>query len=255
MFVVFGWDDNARADGVQWFADLVRNNNSDLRKTQAEPAGKQRLAKNANQPKGSFDGPQRAYTIEANDQLRSAEEYRGIVVAFRNSAPVLLRDVADVVEDAENVRLAAWMNDVPAVIMNVQRQPGANVIEVVDRVKALLPSLTAALPGAIETHLLTDRTVTIRASVRDTQLELLLAVALVIRLRSRPLNNVQTFDIGLAGPLAGFVVALAILHQLGELDHGRNLHELRVLVQRVLNEDRNLLVRPPVGVRYLHGRP
>src|SRR5688572_29974008 len=94
---------------------------------------------NVNQAKGSFDGPTRAYTIEANDQLRSPEEYQRIVVAFRNNAPILLADVADVVEDAENTRLAAWMNDVPAVIMNIQRQPGANVIQTVDRVKALLP--------------------------------------------------------------------------------------------------------------------
>jgi multidrug efflux pump len=137
-------------------------------------------AANVNQAKGSFDGPERAYTIDANDQLRSPEEYRRIVVAYKNGAPVHLGDIADVVEDAENLRLAAWMNDVPAIIVNVQRQPGANVIEVVDRVKALLPSLTASLPGSIETHLLTDRTVTIRASVHDTQLELLLAVALVV---------------------------------------------------------------------------
>jgi multidrug efflux pump len=137
-------------------------------------------ASNVNQAKGSFDGPARAYTIEANDQLRSAEEYRAIVVAFRNNAPVLLRDVADVIEDAENTRLAAWMNDVPAVIMNVQRQPGANVIETVDRVKALLPQLQRSLPPGVDLALLTDRTVTIRASVRHVQLELLVAIGLVV---------------------------------------------------------------------------
>src|SRR5688500_8481992 len=108
---------------------------------------------NVNQAKGSFDGPTRAYTIDANDQLRSPEEYRRIVVAYKNGAPVYLSDIADVVEDAENARLAAWMNETPAIILNVQRQPGANVIEVVDRVKELMPALTAALPGAIETHL------------------------------------------------------------------------------------------------------
>ncbi|HYC36724.1 MAG TPA: MdtB/MuxB family multidrug efflux RND transporter permease subunit [Usitatibacter sp.] len=137
-------------------------------------------AANVNQAKGSFDGPDRAYTIDANDQLRSPEEYRQIVVAYKNGAPVYLRDIADVVEDAENARLAAWMNQVPAIIVNVQRQPGANVIEVVDRVKALLPALTASLPRAIETQLLTDRTVTIRASVHDTQFELMMAVFLVV---------------------------------------------------------------------------
>src|SRR5450631_2572613 len=135
---------------------------------------------NTNQAKGSFDGPTRAYTIDANDQLRSADEYRSIIVAYRNGAPIYLTDVADVVDGAENVRLAAWMNETPAIIVNVQRQPGANVIEVVDRVKLLLPSLTAALPAAIDVQLLTDRTVTIRASVHDTQFELMLAVALVV---------------------------------------------------------------------------
>ncbi|MDB5812800.1 MAG: hypothetical protein JWN94_4922 [Betaproteobacteria bacterium] len=137
-------------------------------------------ASNVNQAKGSFDGPQRAYTIDANDQLRSAAEYSRIVVAYKNGAPIYLSDVADVIEDAENVRLAAWMNDVPAVIINIQRQPGANVIEVVDRVKALLPQLQGALPASIDIALLTDRTTTIRASVKDVQFELLLAVALVV---------------------------------------------------------------------------
>src|SRR5712671_605051 len=135
---------------------------------------------NVNQAKGSFDGPQRAYTIDANDQLKSAAEYRKIIVAFRNGAPVVLSDVADVVEDAENVRLAAWMNDSPAIIINIQRQPGANVIEVVDRVKQLLPQLQQTLPAGVDLAVLTDRTVTIRASVRDVEIELLIAVALVV---------------------------------------------------------------------------
>ncbi len=137
-------------------------------------------AANVNQAKGSFDGPNRAYTIDANDQLRSPEEYRQVVVAYKNGAPIYLTDIADVVEDAENLRLAAWMNDTPAIIVNVQRQPGANVIDVVDRVKVVLPALQAALPASIEVTLLTDRTTTIRASVRDTQFELLLAVGLVV---------------------------------------------------------------------------
>jgi len=137
-------------------------------------------AANVNQAKGSFDGPARAYTIDANDQLRSAEEYKQVVVAYKNGAPVFLGDIADVIEDAENARLAAWMNDTPAIIVNIQRQPGANVIEVVDRVKKLMPTLTASLPASIETQLLTDRTVTIRASVNDTKFELLLAIALVV---------------------------------------------------------------------------
>ena len=137
-------------------------------------------AANVNQAKGSFDGPARAFTIDANDQLRSPEEYRAIIVAYREGAAIRLADVADVVEEAENAKLAAWMNETPAIILNIQRQPGANVIEVVDRVKQLLPSLTAALPASIEVSLLTDRTVTIRASVHDTQFELMLAIALVV---------------------------------------------------------------------------
>jgi len=147
-------------------------------------------ASNVNQAKGSFDGPQRSYTIDANDQLRSAAEYSRVVVAYKNGAPIYLSDVADVIEDAENIRLAAWMNDVPAVIVNIQRQPGANVIEVVDRVKALLPQLQGALPASIDIAVLTDRTTTIRASVKDVQFELLLAVALVVMVIFVFLRNV-----------------------------------------------------------------
>ncbi|MGH8798742.1 MAG: efflux RND transporter permease subunit [Casimicrobiaceae bacterium] len=135
---------------------------------------------NTNQAKGSFDGPTRASTIDANDQLRSADEYRGMIIAYRNGSPVRLSDVADVVDGAENTRLGAWANEMPAVIVNIQRQPGANVIEVVDRIKQLLPQLQASLPAAVDVTMLTDRTVTIRASVHDVQFELFLAVALVV---------------------------------------------------------------------------
>jgi len=135
---------------------------------------------NVSHAKGSFDGPERAYTLDANDQLRSAAEYGAIVVAYRNGAPVRISDLGRVSEGAENARLAAWMNHTPAVILNIQRQPGANVIQVVDRIKRLLPQLRAALPAAVDVAVLTDRTLTIRASVRDVQLELLLAVALVV---------------------------------------------------------------------------
>ncbi len=147
-------------------------------------------AANVNAAKGSFDGPERAYTIDANDQLKSADEYRKVVVAYRNGAPVYLSDVAEVVDAAENTRLAAWMNDTPAIIMNIQRQPGANVIEVVNRIKALLPQLQGALPAAVDVAVLTDRTVTIRASVADVQFELLLAVALVVMVIFLFLRNV-----------------------------------------------------------------
>ncbi len=135
---------------------------------------------NANQAKGSFDGPSRAATIDANDQIRAVSGYRDLIVAYRGGAPLRLSDVAQISEGAENDRLAAWANETPAIVLNIQRQPGSNVIEVVDRVKALLPTLRASLPGAVEVSLLTDRTTTIRASVRDVQRELVLAVALVV---------------------------------------------------------------------------
>jgi len=135
---------------------------------------------NTNQAKGSFDGPTRASTIDANDQLRSAAEYRSMIIAYRNGSPVRLSDVADIVDGAENSKLAAWADQLPALIVNIQRQPGANVIEVVDRIKKLLPQLQASLPSAVDVTMLTDRTITIRASVHDVQFELFLAVALVV---------------------------------------------------------------------------
>src|SRR5215471_16284074 len=135
---------------------------------------------NTNQAKGSFDGPTRASTIDANDQLKSADEYRSLIIAYRSGAPIRLSEVADVVDGAENSRLAAWANERPAVIVNIQRQPGTNVIEVVDRVKQLLPQLQASFPSAVDVTMLTDRTITIRASVHDVQFELFLAVALVV---------------------------------------------------------------------------
>ena len=135
---------------------------------------------NVNQAKGTFDGARQSYSIAANDQLLSSEQYKPIVVAYKEGAPVLLSDVATVVDDAENVRQAAWMNTTPAVILNIQRQPGANIISVVDRVKALLPQLRASLPAAVKVTILTDRTATIRASVRDVEFELMLTIALVV---------------------------------------------------------------------------
>lgn len=135
---------------------------------------------NVNAAKGSFDGPRLAYTINSNDQLLSADEYKPLIIAYKNGAPVRVSDVATVTDGAENVMLAAWMNTVPAVVMNVQRQPGANVIAVVDRVNALLTLLRANLPRDITISVLTDRTTTIRASVKEVQIELLLSVLLVV---------------------------------------------------------------------------
>jgi multidrug efflux pump len=137
-------------------------------------------AANVNQAKGSFDGPNQAYTVAGNDQILSSDEYRPLVVAYRNGAPVHLSDVANVIDGAENVKQAAWMNTVPAIIVNVQRQPGTNIIEVVDRIKALLPVLKNTIPSSINISILTDRTNTIRASVKDVQFELILTVVLVV---------------------------------------------------------------------------
>jgi len=145
---------------------------------------------NTNQAKGSFDGPTRASTIDANDQLKSADEYRQLIIAYKNGAPVRVQDVADTIDGAENTRLAAWANATPGIILNIQRQPGTNVIEVVDRVKALLPQLRQAMPAAVDVTLLTDRTVTIRGSVADVEFELLLAVVLVVMVIFLFLRNV-----------------------------------------------------------------
>jgi multidrug efflux pump len=133
-----------------------------------------------NLAKGNFDGPRTAYQINANDQLFTSKDFNQVVVAYSNGAPVMLSDVAKAVDDVENINQAAWMNKVPAVIVNVQRQPGANIIQVVDRIKAKLPQLRATLPPAVDVSILTDQTVTIRASVRDVEFELMLTVFLVV---------------------------------------------------------------------------
>ncbi len=138
------------------------------------------VAANVNQAKGSFDGPHQNYQIGANDQLLSSADYRPLIVAYRNGSPVKMTDVATVEDDVENVRQAAWMNDTPAVIVNIQRQPGANVIAVVDRIKTLLDQLMKSLPSSVKVSILTDRTTTIRASVHDVEFELMLTVALVV---------------------------------------------------------------------------
>ncbi len=135
---------------------------------------------NQNGPKGTFDGPARAYTINANDQLMSADQYAKIIVGYKNNAPVRLSDVATLETSAENDKLGGWMNTTPALLVNVQRQPGANVIQVVDAVKAMLPQLQASLPAGVDLQILTDRTTTIRASVADVQFEMILAVLLVV---------------------------------------------------------------------------
>jgi multidrug efflux pump len=135
---------------------------------------------NVNTPKGNFDGPTQALTINANDQVTSADQYRSLIVAYRNGAPVRLSDVATIVSGPENIKLGAWADTTPAIIVNVQRQPGANIIQVVDRIQSLLPQILSALPTAMNVKIISDRTVTIRASVADVEFELALAVVLVV---------------------------------------------------------------------------
>src|SRR5690348_13912951 len=170
---------------------------------------------NLNQAKGNFDGIRQAYTIGANDQILTSAGYRTVIVAYRNGAPVRLQDVATVVDGAENTRQAAWVNTTPAVIMNIQRQPGANIITVVDRIKALLPQLKVSIPSAVQIAVLTDRTTTIRASVRDVQFELMLTVALVVMVMFLFLRNLAATVIpSVAVPLS-IVGTFGVMYLLG----------------------------------------
>ena len=172
-------------------------------------------AANVNEAKGSFDGRHQAYTIGANDQLLSSADYKPLVVAYRNGNPVKLADVADVIDDAENIHEAAWMNSTPAVIINIQRQPGANIIDVVDRVKALLPKLKDGMPAAVTLDILTDRTTTIRASVSDVQFELCLTIALVVMVIFVFLRNIPATVIpSVAVPLS-LVGTFGVMYLLG----------------------------------------
>ena len=173
------------------------------------------IAANVNQAKGNFDGPHQSYQIGANDQLMSSADYQPLVIAYRNGAPVKLAEVADVVDDVENVRQAAWMNATPAVILNIQRQPGANIITVVDRIKKLLPQLTLTLPSSVDVRILTDRTTTIRASVKDVQFSLLLTVALVVMVIFLFLRNLSaTLIPSVAVPLS-LIGTFAVMYLLG----------------------------------------
>jgi multidrug efflux pump len=172
-------------------------------------------AANVDEAKGNFDGPGQAYTIGANDQLLTAKDYGPLIVAYQNGAPVRLSDVARITDGAENVKEAAWMNLTPAVIMNVQRQPGANIIEVVDRIKKLMPQLKAGLPSSVDISILTDRTITIRASVSDVQFELMLTVALVVMVIFLFLRNIAATVIpSIAVPLS-IVGTFGVMYLLG----------------------------------------
>jgi multidrug efflux pump len=172
-------------------------------------------AANVNQAKGNFDGPHQDYQIGANDQLLSSADYAPMIVAYRNGAPVRLSNVATIIDDIENSRQAAWMNDTRAVIVNIQRQPGANIIAVVDRIKALLPQLQTSLPHSVGVKILTDRTTTIRASVADVQFELMLTVGLVVMVIFLFLRNLSATIIpSVAVPLS-LVGTFAVMYLLG----------------------------------------
>ncbi|MUZ75394.1 multidrug efflux RND transporter permease subunit [Agrobacterium vitis] len=146
---------------------------------------------NVNTPKGTLDGPQRSYTIDANDQIQDPADYLNTVIAYKDGRPVKLSDIAEVVRGPENTELSAWMNTTPAIILNIQRQPGANVIQVVNSIKAMLPQWTAGLPSSVQVAVLTDRTTTIRASVENVQFELALAVGLVVMVIFLFLRNLR----------------------------------------------------------------
>ena len=170
---------------------------------------------NVDMAKGTFDGLHQAYTIGANDQLLSSDGYKPLIIAYRNSAPVRVRDVANVIDGVENDKQAAWANKNPAVILNIQRQPGANIIAVVDRVKKLLPQLQAALPAAVKVDILTDRTTTIRASVDDVQFTLVLTIALVVMVIFLFLRSVRATVIpSIAVPLS-LVGTFGVMYLLG----------------------------------------
>jgi multidrug efflux pump len=172
-------------------------------------------AQNVDQAKGVLDGPRQSYTIGANDQLLSSKQYSQVVIAYRNGAPVRLSDVANAVDSAENVKQAAWVNTTPAIIMNIQRQPGANIITVADRVKALLPVLKDSLPGSTKIQILTDRTTTIRASVKDVEFELMLTIALVVMVIFLFLRNLRATVIpSVAVPLS-IVGTFGVMYLLG----------------------------------------
>ena len=172
-------------------------------------------AANVNQAKGVLDGPRQSFTIGANDQLNSSAQYNSIVVAYKNGAPVRLSDVASAVDSAENIKQAAWMNTTPAVVVNIQRQPGSNIISVADRVKVLLKQLQSSLPASVKVQILTDRTETIRASVKDVQFELMLTVGLVVLVIFLFLRNLSATVIpSVAVPLS-LVGTFAVMYLLG----------------------------------------
>jgi multidrug efflux pump len=170
---------------------------------------------NVDQAKGILENQRQSFTISTNDQLLSSNEYKDVIIAYRNGAPVRLRDVANVIDGAENAKQAAWMNLSPAVIVNIQRQPGANIISVVDRIKKVLPQLQGGLPSSVKVSILTDRTETIRASVKDVQFEMMLTICLVVLVIFLFLRNLSATIIpSVAVPLS-IVGTFAVMYLLG----------------------------------------
>ena len=172
-------------------------------------------AANVDQAKGTLNGPRQSFTIGANDQLLASDQYKPVVIAYRNGSPVRLSDVATVTDGVENVMQAAWMNEDPAVILNIQRQPGANIISVADRIKKLLPQLQAGLPAAVHVSILTDRTETIRASVKDVQFELMLTVVLVVMVIFVFLRNLSATTIPSVTVPLSIVGTFGVMYLLG----------------------------------------
>jgi multidrug efflux pump len=170
---------------------------------------------NVNQAKGSFDGPDQAWTINDNDQLEAGAQYGPIIVAYRNGAPVRIKDVATVIDGSENTKLAAWVNANPAIVLNIQRQPGTNIISVVDTVQSLLPQIEASLPQGIHVQIISDRTTTIRASVKDVEFELMLTTVLVVMVIFVFLRSASATIIpGIAVPLS-LIGTFAVMYMLG----------------------------------------
>ena len=193
-------------------------------------------AANVNQAKGNIDGKFQAYSIGANDQLQSAEEYRDLVIAYKNSAPIRLAQIATSIQGAENPRQAAWTNDTPSIVLNIQRQPGANVIQVVDRVQQLLPKLRASLPGTLKVSVLTDRTQTIRASVTDVQYELAVAILLVVLVIFLFLRNVPATVIPAVTVPLTLIGTLAVAYVLGFSLNNLTLMALTIAIGFVVDD-------------------
>ncbi len=193
-------------------------------------------AANANLPKGSFDGPVRSTILDANDQLTTVEQYASLIVAWQNGAPLRLGDVAQIVEGPEDRFLAAWADNERAILINVQRQPDANVIEVADRVRQLLPQLTATLPASVDVRVLTDRTQSIRASVRDVQKELVLAVGLVVMVTLLFLRSVRSTLIPAVAVPISLVGTFAVMYLLGYSLNNLSLMALTIATGFVVDD-------------------